>query len=109
MLYSEKRRKARVKVITFTLIIAVGAALSLPLAVLKMQKDVSFQSAAAVKDAVIKSAVLCYSTEGSYPKTVAYLEKYYGLVLNKKKFIVSYEAYADNLLPEVRVLVKGQE
>ena len=107
-MFSEKRRKARVKYTFYTLILAVCASISL-LAISKMEKDVSSQSAMAVKDAVIKSAVLCYSTEGSYPKSVSYLEKYYGLVLNKRKFIVSYEAYADNLMPEVRVLVKGQE
>ena len=65
------------------------------------------QSAASVKDAVMKSAVQCYAVEGTYPNSLAYLEDHYGLVINHDRFIVSYEAFASNLTPNVKVLVRG--
>lgn len=37
------------------------------------------------------------------------MEKHYGLTVNKKEYIVTYEVFADNQLPTVQVLVRGEE
>lgn len=55
------------------------------------------------------SAVECYTLEGAYPESLEYLEKHYGLTVNKKEYIVTYEVFADNQLPTVQVLVRGEE
>ena len=62
-----------------------------------------------MKNAVIRSAVECYAVEGAYPDSLSYLEQHYGLTVNHRDYIVSYEAYAGNQLPDVRVLVRGEE
>ena len=59
--------------------------------------------------AVLRSAVECYTLEGAYPESLEYLEKHYGLTVNKKEYIVTYEVFADNQLPTVQVLVRGEE
>ena len=64
---------------------------------------------AAVREAVLRSAVECYTLEGAYPESLEYLEKHYGLTVNKKEYIVTYEVFADNQLPTVQVLVRGEE
>ena len=48
-----------------------------------------------LQNAVIQSAVHCYSVEGAYPESLAYL----------KKYKVSYEVIAKNIRPEVQVIL----
>ena len=88
------------------LVIAVVAALVL---YGRAQADLARQSAQSVKDAVLRSAVQCYAVEGAYPGSVDYLETHYGLMIDHKTYIVSYEAFSSNLLPQVEVLVRGDE
>lgn len=64
------------------------------------------QAAVSVKSAVTGKAVQCYAVEGVYPPNLAYLEDNYGLQINHKKFIVTYKAFASNVMPEVMVLEK---
>ncbi len=59
--------------------------------------------------AAVREAVECYTLEGAYPESLEYLEKHYGLTVNKKEYIVTYEVFADNQLPTVQVLVRGEE
>ena len=63
------------------------------------QEDIRETGRAAVREAVLRSAVECYTLE----------EKHYGLTVNKKEYIVTYEVFADNQLPTVQVLVRGEE
>lgn len=65
------------------------------------------QAAASVRQAVLDAAVQCYAVEGVYPPDLAYLEKNYGLQINHEKFIVTYDAFASNLLPDIAVLQKN--
>ena len=74
----------------------------------KISADTLEQSTQSVKDAVIRSAVQCYAVEGVYPSSLSYLEEHYGLTVNHDDYIISYEAFSENLLPEVTVLVKGE-
>jgi hypothetical protein len=55
------------------------------------------------KRAIENAAVLCYALEGAYPPDIAYLEERYGLVVNRSKFIVRYDAFASNVKPEIAV------
>ncbi|MDY4046148.1 hypothetical protein [Hominenteromicrobium sp.] len=73
------------------------------------QEDIRETGRAAVREAVLRSAVECYTLEGAYPESLEYLEKHYGLTVNKKEYIVTYEVFADNQLPTVQVLVRGEE
>ena len=70
-------------------------------------KDISEEAAAAVRDAVLRSARQCYVVEGIYPADLAYLEDNYGLQVNTRDFYVSYSAFASNLPPDVKVTPKA--
>lgn len=69
--------------------------------------DLSEQAQSSLKSTVLQYAVECYAIEGTYPPDLSYLEKNYGLVYNKKDFVVSYEIFASNEPPNVTVLVRG--
>ena len=56
------------------------------------------------EDALRKAVVSCYALEGRYPPDVAYLQEQYGLQLNEEKYIVHYEVFAENIMPEITVL-----
>ena len=66
-------------------------------------KDLDDSSAVAIREAVQRSALQCYAVEGAYPPDLQYLEENYGLQVNEQDFYVTYEAFASNLPPAVRV------
>ncbi len=68
--------------------------------------SLSEQAAQSVRTAVLDAAVQCYALEGAYPRSLAYLEENYGVQVNRRRFIVSYEVYASNQMPEVAVFEK---
>lgn len=56
--------------------------------------------------ALRRATVACYATEGIYPPTLDYLMQHYGIQIDKSRYSVFYEIFADNLMPEITVLVK---
>lgn len=73
----------------------------------RLGSDLAAKGAAALQATVLQRAVQCYALEGAYPPSVAYLEENYGLQIDRSRYIVAYEAFAPNLLPDVVVLQKG--
>ena len=71
-------------------------------------KDIQEGSAAALEEAVQRSALQCYVVEGIYPPSLNYLEDHYGLQVNHEKFYISYDIFASNLPPDVRVVPRGK-
>lgn len=61
-----------------------------------------------VLDAVRRAALTCYAVEGAYPQSIKELERGYGLAYNKDAYIVSYDAFASNIMPSIQVLRKGE-
>lgn len=74
------------------------------MAVSKVHTDHSRQGAAQLADAVRKAAVACYAAEGIYPPTVQYLTDHYGIQIDREKYHVFYEVFAENLMPDITVL-----
>lgn len=56
-----------------------------------------------------RAAVACYAAEGIYPPTLDYLTEHYGVQIESDQYIVFYEIFADNLMPDITVLKKGAE
>ena len=66
------------------------------------------ESITSIKDAVRRRALQCYVIEGAYPENLAYLEENYGLTVNHDEYLIVYNAYAENLPPEVIVRYRGK-
>ena len=60
-----------------------------------------------VERAVRAAMLTCYAVEGAYPSDVDYLRRYYGLTWDENAYIVVCDAFASNIMPDVRVLEKG--
>ena len=56
------------------------------------------------EDTLRRAVVSCYALEGRYPPNVQYLRQFYGLQLDEEKYIVQYEVFAENIMPEITVL-----
>lgn len=69
-----------------------------------IEKDLNENGARSLKETVLQSALQCYAVEGSYPPSLRYLEENYGLQINHKRYFVTYEIFASNILPQVTVL-----
>lgn len=55
-------------------------------------------------DAIRKAAVACYAAEGIYPPTLDYLQEHYGLQIDEDRYVVFYEVFAQNMMPDITVL-----
>lgn len=62
------------------------------------------EEAERLRTVIIQSAVQCYSLEGFYPDTLAYLEDHYALSYDRNKYLVSYEIIGSNMMPGVTVI-----
>lgn len=76
------------------------------LGVSKVNKGSNEESYLILKDAINRSAVQCYAIEGYFPPNIDYLEKNYGLVVDYDKYIVSYNVFASNIMPDIEVIIK---
>lgn len=61
-----------------------------------------------VRDAVKNAALTCYAVEGAYPDDLEYLREHYGLGYNEARYIVYYDAFASNVMPDIRVVERGR-
>ena len=57
-----------------------------------------------VRDAVRNAALTCYAVEGAYPESLDYLRSNYGLAYDENRYRVAYDAFSDNLVPEIFVV-----
>lgn len=67
----------------------------------------SGQEVQLVRDAIKNAALTCYAVEGSYPQSLEYLREHYKLAYNEERFIVEYDAFAENMMPYITVLERG--
>ncbi len=86
-------------------IVAVLAA-----AVLLVNRIASAQDSAEtdiVRDAVKNAALTCYAVEGAYPDSVEYLREHYHLAYDDDRYLITYDAFASNMIPDIWVTERG--
>ena len=60
-----------------------------------------------VRDAVKNAALTCYAVEGAYPDSVEYLREHYRLAYDEDRYMITYDAFASNMIPDIWVTEKG--
>ncbi len=98
----QKKRKMRIAIVCAVLVVAVAAWLIVG----AVQANAREQGALALQNSIIDAAKQCCAIEGSYPSSIEHLEQYYGLSVNHNDYVVSYEAFAGNVMPTVVVTPK---
>lgn len=101
-MYSDRRKKKNAWLAGVLILLVLLALFSSAFG--SLAGDVSEEGAAAIREAVRRSALQCYVVEGVYPPGLSYLEENYGLQINTEDYYVVYDCFASNLPPTVRVV-----
>lgn len=56
-----------------------------------------------------KNIVHCYAVEGTYPPSLDYLQKHYGLYYDEDKFYVDYTSIGSNIMPDITIIPKQEQ
>lgn len=60
-----------------------------------------------VEQAAREAALTCYATEGAYPSDLQYLRTNYQLAYDENRYVIFYEAWGDNVMPDITVSEVG--
>lgn len=60
-----------------------------------------------IRTAVRSAALTCFAVEGAYPSELSYLKEHYGLLYDEENYLIDYDAFASNLMPDITVLERG--
>lgn len=55
------------------------------------------------------AAASCYAIEGRFPGQLEYLVENYGLVYDETRYVVHYDAFASNIMPDIDVSIRGED
>lgn len=58
------------------------------------------------EDSIHRAVLSCYALEGRYPATFEYLRDNYGLNIDENKYIIHYDVFGSNIMPNITVLVR---
>jgi hypothetical protein len=87
-------------------LIVFAAVLSFVLTGLQETSRASDSEGLRIAESSIQRAVInCYASEGKYPPDFEYLKKNYGISIDESKYIVHYNIFANNIMPDIVVLM----
>lgn len=96
----KRRRGTRFVVFVLVLVLAVGGWFAAG----AIGQSLREQGAVSVRNAILDSAKQCCAIEGSYPSSLEHLENDYGLRVNRDDYVITYEVFAENIVPSVVVV-----
>ena len=87
-----------------TLVIFLAVVFFFSFALSRLEAGQQVQGRLLLEDTLRKTAVACYASQGFYPPNVAYMQEHYALQWDPEKYIIHYEIFASNLMPDITVL-----
>ena len=87
-----------------TPLVIVAALLVFATAVNSLDSGRDEESLHQLEVALHRGCVACYATEGVYPPDLDYLRDRYGVQIDEEKYMVDYQVFAKNLMPNITVL-----
>lgn len=104
-----KNKLSKLNILTFILYPAMLVLVLLWLftSLSNLQSGNDIEGKKQLEQAVKRASISCYAIEGSYPPSLDYLIDNYGIQIDKSKYVVYYQAQAQNLMPDITVLEVG--
>lgn len=87
-------------------LLMAAALVCFTMALSQLEQDRHQEGKRQLEQALRRTAAACYATEGFYPPDVAYMRDHYGLRYDESEYVVRYEIFASNLMPDITVLDK---
>jgi len=57
-----------------------------------------------LEDSLRRAVVMNYAIEGRYPESIEYIERNFGIHIDRTRYAVHYRVFASNILPEITVV-----
>lgn len=83
-----------------------AALIGFAISVHRLNEDRQSEGRQILEDTLRRTAVACYASQGFYPPSVEYMEEHYRLQYDRDSYVVHYEVFASNLMPDITVLDK---
>lgn len=93
-------RKVPVLIVTLFIVLLATSAFS------ELDSAGSGQATERLEEALRRGAVTCYASEGIYPPTLDYLVRNYDIKIDEERYIVHYDVFASNIMPDITVIEK---
>ena len=90
------------------LIIALAAVLIISTALGNLSDGDRLEGKEQLEEALRRAALSCYASEGFFPPDVSYIEDNYGVQVDDKSYMVFYDVFAENLMPDIHVVVRSE-
>lgn len=87
------------------MLIFLAIVVILVLAVSDVSKTSSDESLTIAENSIRRAVITCYAQEGRYPESIDYLKENYGLYVSDD-YIVRYDMFASNIMPDIMVIRK---
>ena len=71
-----------------------------------MNKKMDQEEMQTLQNAITRSVTTCYTLEGSYPQSLGYLKKHYGLHYDENKYFEDYQPLGANIMPDITIIRK---
>ena len=91
--------KREIAIVLLTILVLCGAWLL----VTRMGRTSGEAQTEFVTEAVHNAALTCYAVEGAYPTNLEYLRTHYGLAYDQSRYLVRYDSFGSNLMPDISV------
>ena len=91
-------RGAALPVLALAVLLAFSTALS------NLDRGQGEEGRRQLEESLRRAAVACYAAEGIYPPTLDYLEARCGVQIDRTRYAVFYEIFAENLMPDITVV-----
>lgn len=85
-------------------ILAIAAVIFVLTAVSNLERGKQEQDIRQLELVLRRTAVACYAVEGAYPPDVEYMRAHYGLTYDESRYIVHYDVFASNFMPDITVM-----
>ena len=85
-------------------ILLAAAVIFVLTAVSNLEQGKQQQDIRQLEQVLHRTAVACYAVEGMYPPDVAYMREHYGLIYDESRYIVHYDLFASNFMPDITVM-----
>lgn len=96
----KKRRRRRIYVVIALCALAIACYFGYG----SVRRSLNEQAAVSMRQSILDAAMQCCAVEGAYPLSLEHLEQNYGLTVNREDFVITYQAYANNVAPSVVVI-----
>ena len=104
----KENNKSRAVFLLLQGILAAALFVIIILAMMNVGKGSKAEELAQLEKSVRRAAVACYATEGVYPSDIDHLKEYYGLQIDDRQYIVHYDVFAENIMPDITVMKRTQ-